>query len=99
MVDGNPRLFAHEGEDFAVSAGFNAAGVNERKFPPVPVRFSVDAVAGHARRVLHNGNTFPNQFVEQCGLAHVGPPDNRYNRLCHYCTPFLVGKQGKHSFS
>ena len=87
VAHGDAGLLAHEGEDFAVGAGLDAPGVDEGKFPSVPVGLAVDTVARNAGGVLHDGDSLPDQLVEQGGFAHVGAADDGDNWFWHGLTP------------
>ncbi|MPM52219.1 hypothetical protein SDC9_98976 [bioreactor metagenome] len=76
VINGQLRLLAHKGQDLIVRLGLNAAGVDQGKRAAVPVRLPVNAVAGDARRILHDGEPPTDQLVEQHGLAHIGPTYN-----------------------
>ena len=73
-VDRDLRLLAHKEQDLAVGRRLDAAGVDHIKFPPAPLAFGVEPVAGDARGVLHDGQALPHQAVKQHGFAHIGPP-------------------------
>ena len=73
VLDGDLGLIPHEGQDLVVGPGLDTAGVDKGEGPAVPVRLPIDAVPGDARGVLHNGEALSNEFVEQHGLAHIGP--------------------------
>ena len=71
------RLLAHEGQDLAVGARLDAAGIDEREFAAAPLAFAVNAVAGHAGRVLHDGQAAAAELIEEHGLADVRPAHDR----------------------
>ena len=73
ILNGDPGLIPHEGQDLVIGPGLDAAGVDEGEGAAVPVRLPVDAVPSDARGVLHNGQPLSDQLVEQHGLAHIGP--------------------------
>ena len=83
VLNGDLRLLPHEGENLIVGARLNAAGIHQVEGPAPPLAGRVQAVPGHARRVLHNGQTLAREFIEQHGFAHVGPADNGNQRSCH----------------
>ena len=86
-------LTAHELQHLAVCARLNAAGIDEREAPSVPVAFAIDPVARHARRVLDNRHALAGQFIEEHRFADIRPAHDCYNRFCHrYYLP-LTQKQ------
>ena len=86
-------LTAHEFQHLAVCARLNAAGIDEREAPSVPVALAVDPVARHARRVLDNRHALAGQFIKQHRFADIRPAYDCYNRFCHrYYLP-LTQKQ------
>ena len=56
-----------------------AAGVDQGEPPPAPQRVVGDAVAGHARDVLHDGFAAAEDAVDQRRLADVRPADDRHD--------------------
>ena len=60
----------------------------------VPLAVGKNAVAGNARRVLHDGKALAAQFIEQGGLAHVGAAHHRYDRFAHRGSSFLTTLSG-----
>ena len=62
------RLFAAQQAD--------AAGIHQCERPPAPLHFRSDAVARHARLIVHDSNAPSGDAVKQCGLADVGPAYN-----------------------
>ena len=81
VAHGNPSLFPHECQDFTIRPRLDAAGVDQGKFPSVPVGFAVDTVPRHAGGILYDGNAPANQLVEQRGFPDVRTAYNSYNRL------------------
>ena len=53
-----------------------AGGVDQAQFQAVEHRLGDAAVAGHARRVMDNGDAPPDQAVEETGFADIGPADD-----------------------
>ena len=76
-------LTAHEFQHIVVGAGLNTAGIHQGEGAAAPFAVAVDPVPGDAGGVLHNGGTAARQLVKQHGLAHIGPPHNGNQRLCH----------------
>ena len=91
-VNGDPGLIPHKFQNQIIRPGFDAAGVHQGEAPAVPVAVAIDPVAGHAGGVLHNGQTPPDQLIEQHGLAYIGPSHNGHYRFCHNIPP-----KGRHS--
>ena len=60
--------------------GHDAARVDQPKSPAGPLVFAVDAVAGDAGLVAHNGAAAVRQPVEERGFAHIGPAHNGHQR-------------------
>ena len=89
VVNGDLRLAAHELQNFIVVPGLDAAGVHDGELPAIPVAVGVEPVTGDARGVLHDGQAFACQFIEQHGLAHVGASYDGYHRFCHGLTSSL----------
>ena len=87
-LDRNLSLTAHEFQHLAVCARLNAAGIDEREAPSVPVALAVDPVARHARRVLDNRHALAGQFIKQHRFADIRPAHDCYNRFCHRFSPF-----------
>ena len=83
VLNGDLRLLAHEGQDLAVGARLDAAGVDEREFAAAPLAFAVNAVAGHAGRVLHDGKALADELIEQHRLADVRSADDGNDGLGH----------------
>ena len=65
VLHGDLRLLAHKAQDLIVGPGLDAAGVHQGEGPAVPVRLPVDAVPGDAGGILHDGQPFSDQLVEQ----------------------------------
>ena len=81
--NGQLGLTAHELQHLAVGVRLDAACIHELEFAAVPVTVAVNAVAGHARRILHDGGAPAGQFVEKHGLADVRPSNDRNQGLGH----------------
>ena len=88
--DDNPRGFNGQFDLFKRRArndiaGFfpmhqaDAARIDQRIRPPLPFNFRSDAVAGHARFVMNDGNAAAGDAVEQGRFPHIGPADNGDN--------------------
>ncbi len=79
-IDGDTHLLNRSLSDDVVSffaaQQADAAGVHEGKRPATPLGFGCNAVAGHARLVMHDGNPPPYNAVEERGLADVWPADD-----------------------
>ena len=78
-IDGDLGL----GSDGCVDAsrvGLPAAGVDDREAAPVPLGLVVNPVAGHAGGVFDDGLATTDDAVDERGLAHVRPPDDRKHR-------------------
>ena len=90
VLDGDLGLIPHEGQDLVVGPGLDTAGVDKGEGPAVPVRLPIDAVPGDARGVLHNGEALSNEFVEQHGLAHIGPAHDGDDGFHRRSLPFFI---------
>ena len=53
----------------------DAAGVNDGEWEAVPLGVGVQPVAGGAGPVVYHRQPPADDAVEECGFAHVGPPD------------------------
>ena len=80
-LDGGLGLVPHELQNLAVRPGLDAAGVHQGEGPAAPVGLPVDAVPGDAGGVLHDGQAFSDDLIEQHGLAHVGAAHDGDDRL------------------
>ena len=89
-LNGDLRLTAHKLEHVVVGARLNAAGIDQQEAPAAPLAVAVDAVAGHAGRILDDGHAASGQFVEKHRLADIRPADDGYNGLCHNGLPSLI---------
>ena len=75
------------GQQAVINARFNTAGVHQQELVAGPFAIAEDAVAGNARRVLHNGEALAGQLIENGGFAHVGAAHDSYDGFCHICLP------------
>ena len=82
-IHGDFGLAAHLGEQHIVAARVNAAGVDEREAAVLPLHISIDAVAGHAGGILHNGDALSGDSVEKSGFTDVGAANDGNKRLRH----------------
>ena len=74
--DGGQGLAGHARAQ-GVGRGFlEAGGVDQAERHAVEHRFGHAAVAGHAGRVMDDGDPPPGEAVEQAGLADIGPADD-----------------------
>ena len=48
---------------------------------PAPFHIGIDAVAGHAGRILHNGDPAAHHTVEKGGFAYIGAAHNGHQRF------------------
>ncbi len=80
LVDGELGLPENVRRDEFLVVGHDTARVHEREAPPRPLRLAVDAVARDPRLVADDGTPLADQPVEERGLPHVRPPDNRHQR-------------------
>jgi hypothetical protein len=76
LVHGAQGLRAHGGQD-AQGLGIEPAGVDHAEARCAPGAYAVAPIAGDAGHVLDQGRPPPHQPVEERGLAHVGPADQR----------------------
>ena len=86
-VNSDLRLLTHKGQNLVVGPRLDAAGVHQVEGAAPPLGLGVQPVAGDARRVLHDGQAFAGQLIEQHGLAHVGAAHNGHQGLCHSIPP------------
>ena len=77
-VDGDLGLLG-DGAIQSLDVDLPAARVDEREVATRPFCGVRDAVAGHARRVLHDGLAASKNAVDQRGLANVGATDDCKN--------------------
>ena len=77
-VDGDLGLLG-DGAIQSLDVDLPAARVDEREVATRPFSGVRDAVAGHARRVLHDGLAATKNAVDQRGLADVGAADDCEN--------------------
>ncbi len=66
----------HAVGDAAGGGVFETGGVDQAQRQAVEHRVHRLAVAGHARRVMHDGERAPGQPVKEAGFADIGPSDN-----------------------
>ena len=62
---------------FDPASAADAGGVHQHDAAPVEFDELVDAVARRARDLAHDGALRSDERVEEAGLAHVGPTDDR----------------------
>ena len=82
-IDGKLSLPAHLGADDILFDRFNTAGVHQGKGMLQPSRLSIDTVPGNARRILHDGDAFPNNTVKKGGFSNIGAAHHCHQRLFH----------------
>ena len=78
-VDCDLRLQFHLRKDHVVGFRLDSARVDQNQFSAAPFGFAVNAVAGHAGRILHDGAPLADEFIEQRALADIRSADNRDN--------------------
>jgi hypothetical protein len=61
----------------------DSAGVDERVVASVPVAVGVQTVAGDARNVLDDSDSFTGQTIKKGGFADVGTANDSDNRFRH----------------
>ena len=54
----------------------NSAGVHERVGLAQPLRFHADAISGHSRLVMDDGDALSDDAVEQGRFPNIGPTDD-----------------------
>ena len=86
-VDGDLGLLAHMGQDALGGLGLDAAGVHQQQLAALPLAGGEDAVAGDAGGVLDDGQPLAAQFIEQGGLAHIGPAHHCDDGFTHGLFP------------
>ena len=79
-ISGGHRCFGLAGDGAVDALGVRvpATGVLHPESPASPLAEVGDAVAGHAREVLHHGLAAADEAVDQRGLAHVRPAHDRH---------------------
>ncbi len=71
-----------------IGTRIDSRGVNEAEDESPPIAKRIEPVAGHARRILDNGEAAPNEPVEKRALADVRPSHNRDRRRVEHPLPF-----------
>ena len=66
-----------------INPRLDTTGIDQQKFVAAPFTITKNAIAGHARRVLHDGKALAGQFIENRRLAHVGTTNDSNDRFCH----------------
>ena len=82
-VHGDFRLAAHLGEEHVLAAHVQAPGIHHAEAAAHPFHVGIDAVARHARHILHDGDAPSRDLVEKCRFAHVRAAYDGHQRLGH----------------
>ena len=82
-VHGDFRLPAHLGEEHVLAAHVQASGIHHAEEAAHPFHVGIDAVARHARHILHDGDAPSRDLVEKCRFAHVRAAYDGHQRLGH----------------
>ena len=80
-LNGKLRLPAHLHGNLILAGGLDSAGIDQGKGIVQPLRIAINAVARHARRILHDGDAPADQPVEQGRFAHIGAAYNGDQRF------------------
>ncbi len=78
LFDGEHHLAADLVLEYIVRIDGVTAGVDDREFPTVPIRFSVVTVAGGSGRGVYDGFSLSHQPVEERTFTHVGATYDGY---------------------
>ena len=92
-LDGDLRLTAHEFQHVIVGARLDAAGIDQHEIASAPFAVAVDAVAGHAGRILDDRHAAAGEFVKEHRFADIRTANDGYNGLCHNGLPSFVTDQ------
>ena len=65
----------------AAMGGVNAARIDNVERDIIPFRFGYQPVAGGAGNIVHDGQAFTGQAVEERAFAHVGASNQGNNRF------------------
>ena len=76
LVHRHQHLLAHALDERLLRRGIEAAGVDDGRLPALERHLAVQAIAGDAGHVAHEGAPLAHQPVEQRGLADVGTADD-----------------------
>lgn len=82
-VDRDFGLTAHLLEQNIICFRFDSAGVDQRKFVIEPFAVCINAVAGYAGCILHNGNAAACNFVKEGRFAYIRAADDRDKGFGH----------------
>ena len=82
------RLAAHELQHIIFRVGFDATGIHQGEMSAAPFALAIDPVTSHTGGVLHNGGALAGEFIEEHGLAHVGPSYNGNQRFRQMISSF-----------
>ncbi len=74
---GARRLLLHPGREAALFGLFETGGIDDAKPQIGKRRLALAAVARDAGHVIHQRDALPDQAVEQCRFADIGPADDR----------------------
>ena len=73
---GDLRLPPHLGKQHVLAAHIQTAGIHHAEMTAHPLHVAVDAVAGHAGHILHDGDAPSGHLIEESRFAHIGPANN-----------------------
>ena len=79
VLNGHEYLLADGIGKAIVDLARKTARVDDGKGDALPFGFPVVSITGNARQIVHQGIATASQTVEECGLAHIGPPHQGYN--------------------
>jgi hypothetical protein len=56
-------------------SGINTAGIHYSERTVIPFGLGYDAIARGTGGIIHDGETFPCQTVEECTFSYIGASD------------------------
>ncbi len=80
--DRKPGLHAHLRKDHVFGIRLDPTRIHKGKTARIPLAVPENSVSGHARRIIHNGQPSPYQFIKKRRFPHVRSADDRHNRFC-----------------
>ena len=80
-VYGHIYLLFHLGVQSILTRRVDAAGIDEGKGMSAPFHIGIDAVAGHAGGILHDGDPAAHHTVEKGGFPYIWAAHNGHQRF------------------
>ena len=90
---GNLRLPPHRGKKPILCFKLNTSRIDHGKSPVKPDGVQINAIPGHARNVIDNGNPFFSDLIEQRGLSYIGASYDGDDGLAHITFPPILYKR------